>query len=180
MRVTAESSIGLIIDIQERLYPHIARKEDLLDRTRLLIRGLDALGLPVLFTQQYTKGLGPTIPEIQQLFSNFSSLEKRSFSCMDDASIAGHLQAAGRKFVVIAGIETHVCILQTVLDLKSAGYQPVVVTDCVSSRSLEDKDVALRRMAQEGAILTSCESLLFEFLRTSESPKFKEISALVK
>jgi len=180
MRVTAESSIGLIIDIQERLYPHIAEKEALLDRTRLLIRGLDVLGLPVLFTQQYTKGLGPTIPEIQQLFSNFSSLEKRSFSCVDDAAIAGYLQSAGRKFVVIAGIETHVCILQTVLDLKATGYQPVVVTDCVSSRSLEDKEIALRRIAGEGAILTSCESLLFELLRTSESPKFKEISALVK
>jgi len=180
MRVIVESSIGLIVDIQERLYPHIAEKEALLDRTRLLIRGLDVLGLPVLFTQQYTKGLGPTIPAIQQLFSNFSSLEKRSFSCVDDAAIAGYLQAAGRKFVLIAGIETHVCILQTVLDLMAAGYQPVVVTDCVSSRSLADKDLALRRMAQEGAILSSCESLLFELLRTSESPKFKEISALVK
>jgi nicotinamidase-related amidase len=169
-----------VVDIQERLFPHISDRQALLDRTRLLIKGLDVLGLPVLFTQQYTKGLGPTIPEIQQLFSNFSSLEKRSFSCIDDAAIAAHLKEAGRKFVLIAGIETHVCILQTALDLKAAGYQPVVVTDCVSSRSLADKDTALRRLASEGAILTGSESLLFELLRTSESPKFKEISALVK
>ncbi len=180
MRVTAESSIGLIVDIQERLFPHIAQKEALLDRTRLLIRGLGTLGLPMLVTQQYTKGLGPTIPEILELFNGFTALEKRSFSCVDDPAIAGNLKTAGRKFVLIAGIETHVCILQTVLDLKAAGYLPVVVTDCVSSRSLADKETALRRMAQDGAILTSCESLLFELLRTSESPKFKEISALVK
>lgn len=180
MRVTAESSIGLIVDIQERLYPHIAEKEALLDRTRLLIKGLDVLGLPMLVSQQYTKGLGATISEIQQLFNDFSPLEKRSFSCVDDVAIAAYLKTTGRRFVLIAGIETHVCILQTVLDLMAAAYQPVVVTDCVSSRSLADKENALRRMAQEGAILTSCESLLFELLRTSESPRFKEISALVK
>ena len=180
MRVTADASIGLIIDIQERLYPHIARKEALLDRTRLLVRGLHILGLPVLLTQQYTKGLGPTIPEVQGLFNDSHALEKRSFSCMDDELIAARLKAAGKRFVLIAGIETHVCILQTALDLKAAGYQPVVVTDCVSSRSLADKETALRRLASEGVILTGSEGLLFELMRTSGHPKFKEISALVK
>ncbi|MDX9959710.1 MAG: hydrolase [Spirochaetia bacterium] len=180
MRILAETSIGLVVDIQERLFPHIADRQPLLDRTRLLIRGLQVLGLPMLVTQQYTRGLGPTIPEIQELFTGFSALEKRSFSCVDDAAIAASLKSTGRKFVLIAGIETHVCILQTALDLKAAGYQPVVVTDCVSSRSLADKDTALRRLASEGAILTGSESLLFELLRTSESPKFKEISSLVK
>jgi hypothetical protein len=180
MRVTAEASIGLVVDIQERLFPHIADRQALLDRTRLFIKGLHVLGLPMLVTQQYTKGLGATIPEIQELFAGFSALEKRSFSCVDDPAIAGHLKAAGKKFVLVAGIETHVCILQTALDLKAAGYQPVVVTDCVSSRSLADKETALRRLAAEGAILTGSESLLFELLRTSESPRFKEISGLVK
>ncbi|MFH2115394.1 MAG: hydrolase [Spirochaetota bacterium] len=180
MRITAETSIGLVVDIQERLFPHIAGRQSLLDRTRLLIRGLHVLGLPVLATQQYTKGLGPTIPEIQELFEDFSALEKRSFSCVDDAAIAGHLKAMDRKFVLIAGIETHVCILQTALDLMAAGYKPVVLTDCVSSRSLADKETALRRLASEGAILTGSESLLFELLRTSDSPQFKEISGLVK
>jgi nicotinamidase-related amidase len=180
MRVTAESSIGLIVDIQERLFPHIAQKEALLARTSLLIKGLHILGLPVLVTQQYTKGLGPTIGEIQQLFPAFSALEKRSFSCVDDAAIAGQLRTAGKKFVLIAGIETHVCILQTVLDLKAVGYIPVVVTDCVSSRSLTDKETALQRLAAEGAVLAGSESLLFELLRTSENRQFREISALVK
>jgi nicotinamidase-related amidase len=180
MRVTAEASIGLVVDIQERLFPHIAEKDALLARTRLLVKGLQILGVPLLVTQQYTKGLGPSIPEIRELFPVFSALEKRSFSCVDDAAIAGQLRTAGRKFVLVAGIETHVCILQTVLDLKTAGYIPVVVTDCVSSRSLADKETALRRLAVEGAILTGSESLLFELLRTSESPRFKEISALVK
>lgn len=180
MRVTADASIGLVVDIQERLFPHIADRQALLDRTRLLIRGLNILGLPMLVTQQYTKGLGPTIPEIRELFTDSLVLEKRSFSCMDDAVIAARLKAAGRRFVLIAGIETHVCILQTALDLKAAGFQPVVVTDCVSSRSLADKETALRRLACEGVILTGSESLLFELLRTSESPRFKEISSLVK
>lgn len=180
MRITVEASIGMVVDIQERLFPHIADSQALLDRTRLLIKGLHILGLPVLVTQQYTKGLGPTIPEIVDLFADFSALEKRSFSCVDDAAIAARLKATGRQFVLIAGIETHVCILQTALDLKAAGYQPVVVTDCVSSRTLADKESALSRLASEGAILTGSESLLFELLRTSESPKFKEISALVK
>lgn len=180
MRISAEASIGLVIDIQERLFPHIADRQALLDRTRLLVKGLHILGLPVLVTQQYTKVLGPTIPEIMDLFTDFSALEKRSFSCVDDAAIAGHLKASARKFVLIAGMETHVCILQTALDLKAAGYLPVVVTDCVSSRSPADKETALRRLASEGAILTGSESLLFELLRTSESPRFKEISNLVK
>lgn len=180
MRVTVESSMALIVDIQERLFPHIAQKEALLARTSLLVNGLHILGLPVLVTQQYTKGLGPTIAEIQELFSPFSALEKRSFSCLDDVAIAGQLRASGRKFVLLAGIETHVCILQTALDLKSAGYIPVVVTDCVSSRSLADKETALQRLAAEGAVLTSSESMLFELLRSSENPKFKEISGLVK
>lgn len=180
MRVTAESSIGLIVDIQERLFPHIAEKEALLARTSLLIKGLQILQLPLLVTQQYTKGLGPTVMGVQKLFTPFSALEKRSFSCVDDAGIASQLRSAGRKFVLLAGIETHVCILQTALDLKAAGYIPVVVTDCVSSRSLADKDTALGRLAGEGAILTGSESLLFELLRTSESSRFKEISALVK
>jgi nicotinamidase-related amidase len=180
MRIIRENALCLIVDIQERLLPHIAEKAALLDQTSLLIKGLQVLGVPLLVTQQYTKGLGQTVPEIRALFPTFAAMEKRHFSCLDDPAIAAHLQASGKTSILVAGIEAHVCIMQTVLDLKAAGYQPVIVADCVSSRSLANKDLALRRLEADGAILTSTESLLFELLRNSASPEFKDISRLVK
>ena len=180
MRIIKEQAIGLVIDIQERLLPHMANNEDLLQNVKKLIAGLQVLDVPILVTDQYRKGLGESVTELKDLFQPFESIEKVAFSCYGEPVFADKLKASGKKFVIICGIESHVCVLQTVLDLKENGYIPVVVTDCVSSRKLSDKEIAMRRLIHEGAILTTSESILFELTRAAGTDTFKAISKLVK
>ncbi len=180
MRIEQINTVGLIIDIQERLLPAMSNKEEFLINTIKLINGLKALDVPMVVTEQYRKGLGETVNEIKELFSTFESIEKIAFSCCDEPVVVDKLNLLSRKNVIVCGIESHVCVLQTVLDLKEAGYVPVVVTDCISSRKVSDKEIALRRMIHEGAILTTSESILFELTRRAGTDTFKAISKLVK
>jgi len=185
MRILREEAAALIIDVQERLFPHMQAREELERSLLVLIRGLQVLEVPLLVTQQYTRGLGETIPSLRQALGLGSPepppcLEKRAFSCCDETDIASSLAALGRKRIIVAGIEAHVCVLQTVLDLLAGGYTPVVAADCISSRRLGDRDTALRRLQTEGALLTTSESILFELTRTSAADIFKVISRLVK
>jgi nicotinamidase-related amidase len=180
MRITKENTTGLVIDIQERLFPVMWEKERFLKNCQILIQGLNELNLPILVTQQYTKGLGETIESIKSVFSDFKSIEKREFSCCDEPSVNAKLADLQTKNVIICGIESHVCVLQTAIDLKEAGYHPVVVMDCVSSRSPESIELAKERFRFEGIMMTSVESILFELTRSSATPEFKAISKLVK
>ena len=180
MRILKEQTAGLIIDIQERLFPHIHRQEKTAGNTRILIEGLKALDIPVLLTQQYTKGLGETIPGIAELLPDNSPIEKISFSCCDEPLFMKELIQRDKKFIIIAGIEAHVCVLQTALDLVENNFVPVVVQDCVSSRKKSDYRVAIERMRSEGVIVTTYESVLFELCRYAGTDSFKQISRLVK
>jgi len=180
MRILRDDSIGLVIDIQERLVPAMEENETVDENSKKLIEGLQILGLPLLVTQQYTKGLGETIDEVKALIPDFQYIEKKDFSCFDEPVFAEKLAVSGKKNVIICGIESHVCVLQTALDLKAAGYVPVVVMDCVSSRSFDNVDLAAERFRYEGIMMTSYESILFELTRSSAAPGFKEISKLVK
>lgn len=180
MRILKEYTIGLVIDIQERLVPVMEESETLIENCQKLIRGLQILGLPLLITQQYTKGLGETIDEIKSVISDFQFIEKKDFSCLDEPVVAEKLALSGAKNVIICGIEAHVCVLQTAIDLKEAGYNPVVVFDCVSSRSYDNIDLAAERFRYEGIMMTSMESILFELTRSAGDSWFKEISKLVK
>jgi nicotinamidase-related amidase len=180
MRVQKEKAAGLVIDIQERLYPHMYAHETLSRNTGILVEGLKILGVPVLVTQQYTRGLGPTIPGLADRVREFPLIEKTAFSCCDEPEFIRALAEMRRHFIVMAGIESHVCVLQTVIDLLERGYQPVLVEDCVASRKKGDKSSSVRRMRKEGAIVTTCESILFELCRFSGTEEFKSISKLVK
>ena len=180
MRITREESAGLIIDIQERLFPFIHENEMVLKNTATLIKGLQAVGIPLLVTQQYTKGLGSTLQPLREALGSEDYIEKMAFSCCDDEGFMNELKRLNRRFVIVAGIESHVCVLQTTIDLLENNFQPVVVEDCISSRKSNDKAIAVARMRAEGAIITTYESLLFEVLRYSGTPEFKEISKLVK
>lgn len=180
MRITKENTIGLIIDIQERLVPAMFEKETLIKNCSILIEGLTALSIPMLVTQQYTKGLGETADEIKAVIPDFSFIEKRDFSCCDEPAVMEELKSLSAKNIIICGIESHVCVLQTAVDLKAAGYNPVVVTDCVSSRVAQSIEIAKERFRYEGILMTSYESLLFELTRSSAAPEFKAISKLVK
>jgi nicotinamidase-related amidase len=180
MRIIREDTVAVIIDIQERLFPHMADKEVLLKNTTVLINGLKILGIPMILTEQYPAGLGKTVAEISSLLAGNSPVEKIAFSCCDEPHFMKKLDSLHKKYVVLAGIETHVCVLQTCVDLAAKDYVPVLVADCVSSRKETDRQTATWRMQSEGAILTSYESLLFELCRVAGTEQFRGISKLVK
>lgn len=180
MRILKEASAALIIDIQEKLFPAMAESEKLLQNCLKLIDGLQVLSVPLIVTQQYTKGLGPTLPSVVSGINEFHCYEKISFSCLDEPNIKEAIDSLNKHFVILCGIETHVCVLQTCLDLLELGCKPVVVEDCVTSRNLNDKMIAIERMRQEGALVTTFESLLFELTRVAGSEVFKKISGIVK
>jgi len=180
VRIKKENSVAVIIDIQERLFPFIYDNQKLSANTVKLIQGLKTIGLEILVTEQYTKGLGPTIKDVRDALGTTESIEKISFSCCGDNKFLETIGSTGKKNVIIAGIESHVCVLQTVIDLIDAGYQPVVIEDCVSSRKLNDKLIAVERMRKAEAIISTYESILFEILEVSGTEAFKAISKIVK
>jgi nicotinamidase-related amidase len=180
MRIIKDQSAGLVIDIQEKLFPLISDNETLVNNSGILIKGLQALNIPLLVTEQYTKGLGPTIQPLKELLPGEKVIEKLAFSCCDEPAFISRLSGLNRKFIIITGIESHVCVMQTALDLLEHNYIPVVVEDCVSSRRLNDKNMSVYRMRRSGVIITTYESVLFELLRYSGTEEFKAISRLVK
>jgi nicotinamidase-related amidase len=180
MRILKDRSCLLIIDFQERIFPFIHEHEKLLQTVPMLIRGMKILEVPVIITEQYTKGLGLTILPVSEAAGDAVRIEKSSFSCCGEPRFNLELATSGKENVIIAGIESHVCVLQTVVDLRRQGYNPVVVEDCISSRKPNDKLISVRRMQQEGAVITTYESILFELLRNSGGEAFKAISRLVK
>lgn len=180
MRIDLKTTVMLLVDVQERLFPHINNNTALGLRLEILLKGLGILEVPIFCNQQYTEKLGVTLPSLSSLLRSKEVYEKRAFSCCDNPDLSAVLKQSNAKTVILAGIETHVCVLQTVLDLISHGYTPVVVVDAVGSRHQHNHEIALRRMEKEGAILTTSESILFELMRTSTHPELKAISALVK
>jgi len=180
MRITKEHTIGLVVDIQERLLPAMFEKETLLKDCNILVRGLAELNIPLIATQQYTKGLGETIGTIRESIPGFFPIEKRDFSCCDEPAFKTRLHQLQPQNIIICGIEAHVCVLQTAVDLKEAGFNPIVVTDCISSRTKENVEVAKNRFQYEGIMTASYESILFELTRSAANPSFKAISSFVK
>jgi len=180
MRILKENVIGVVVDIQERLFPHIHQHELLEKNTKILVEGLKALDVPFLITEQYKKGLGDTVSGIESLVAKDPHFEKMAFSCCDEPKFMESLETSTKRIVILAGMETHICMLQTAIDLKERGFHPVIVEDCVSSRTPDNKQIALNRMRQEGIIVTSYESILFELCRVAGSDAFKTISKLVK
>jgi len=166
--------------VQEKLFPLIHEHELLAKNMSILIQGLKVLGVPMLVTQQYTKGLGGTINQISDAIGDYSHIEKMAFSCCGDEGFMTEFNKLDKKNVILAGIEAHVCVLQTTLDLLEAGYQPVVIEDCVFSRFPVNKKVAIERMRQAGAIISTFESILFELTEVSGTDLFKSIVKLVK
>lgn len=181
MRIVKEDTIAIIIDFQEKLVPAITQNEPLIAKSKQLILGLQELNIPLLVSQQYTKGLGETISPLKDIIAESTPfIEKHTFSCLDCEEIFYWLNSQGKKQVLILGIETHICVMQTALDLLANGYQVFIVCDCVGSRFTFDNQIGLERIKMEGAHLTTCESVLFELTRDSKSPHFKVISKLIK
>ncbi|RMH73106.1 MAG: hydrolase [Gemmatimonadetes bacterium] len=180
MRIYQQDCLLVVIDIQQRLFPHIHQHEELAQRSAKLIQGLKILDIPMIVTQQYTAGLGGTIEPVQNALGEIQPIEKMTFSCCGEPNVMKALHRIDRKNTLLIGIETHVCVLQTALDLIEAGYQPILIEDCVSSRNPNDKRVAIDRMRGSGVIVSTYESILFELLGVSGTDTFKQISKLVK
>ena len=180
MRILKDDTFALIIDIQEKLFPHIHENKRLLENTKKLVEGLKVMGIPIKITEQYKRGLGDTLPEISESLQDCPFFEKKAFSCCDDAAIMESINASSRRTVILTGIEAHICVMQTAIDLLANGFRPVIVEDCVSSRKPDDKRISINRMLHEGITVTSYESLLFELCRYSGTDEFKAISKIVK
>ncbi|MFC2062834.1 hydrolase [Chloroflexota bacterium] len=173
-------SVLLVIDAQEKLFPVISGKEKLLDNLQRLIRGIQVLEVPVLLTEQYPRGLGPTIREIASLLPDTKPVPKTSFSCCGDSGFLKELEKLNRRQVLISGIESHVCVYQTAADLVRSGYEVYVVSDAVSSRTEENREIGFKMMERLDASLTSSEAVLFELLKVAGGDKFKAISKIVR
>lgn len=180
MRIRQSNCLLVVVDMQERLFPHISGYKELERNCRILLSGMQILDIPLIVTEQYPQGLGRTIQSVQSALPAYEPIEKMTFSCCADSQFTDNLGRIGRHDIILCGIEAHVCVLQTALDLKEMGYQPVVVSDCVSSRKLQDKEIALKRMIQENVLLSGYESILFELCAVSGTETFKAISRLVK
>lgn len=178
--LTRDNTALVVIDLQERLMPAMSGKEELESQTVKLINGMNALGVPAVVTQQYTKGIGPTAPAIAEALGDFEHVEKHTFSCMATEEFVSKIKELGRKDIVVCGVEAHICVQQTVLELLEEGYNVYLVADCVSSRREEDKMWGITRMGGAGAVITTYEAVLYEILRDSKAAEFKAISAIVK
>ncbi|MDR2133406.1 MAG: isochorismatase family protein [Clostridiales Family XIII bacterium] len=195
-RIKRNEAILVLIDLQERLLPAMHGGEERIALSARLIRGCRVLGTPVLATQQYTRGLGATVGEVALALTealpadkdgagavpaaDFVPVEKTSFSAMGEPEFARRLKESGKRSVLVCGVEAHVCVLQTVLDLLAAGFDAFFVSDLISSRKRGDAEAAFRRMAAAGAVETTYESVLFELLEGAGKSGFKQISGLVK
>jgi isochorismate hydrolase len=170
----------LIIDIQERILPVINNYQLVVDNTLKLIKGFKVLGLPIYFTEQYPKGLGPTTRSIIDELGDLKPFDKMSFSCSGAGELFNEFKQKNLSQIVVCGIEAHVCVQQTVLDLVENNIQVNLAADAVSSRKEMDYRTALERMRDHGAEITTTESILFELLNVCGTAQFKEISKLVK
>lgn len=177
-----EETLLLVIDIQERLHAAMdaASQAAYIKHSGILIQTATALAMPVVVSEQYPRGLGKTIPEIDAFLPDVPRAEKLSFSCWREETLRRAIEQTGRTTVVVAGIEAHVCVLQTVMDLLQAGYNPVVATDAVCSRFIADRSTAIAAMSAAGAVAYSTESIAFMLLERAGTPAFKQISPLFK
>jgi hypothetical protein len=156
-------------------------KEELLHNTEILIKGLCTLNIPIIVSQQYTKGIGMTVPQVSVAVGGaFSYYDKLTFSCAENDELLAAIVKSGKKNIIICGIEAHICVLQTVIDLVEKGYNVILVEDCIGSRKENDRQIGIKRAITEGAIITTYESIMFELTRVAKTEIFKEISRLIK
>jgi len=178
--LSKDGAVLLIIDIQEKLFPHIHKKEEVSKNVRRLIKFVKVVGIPIVLTEQYPKGLGRTIREIKELIPEVKPIEKVEFSCLGSEEFRGALKRLDAKTLILTGIETHICVSQTAIEALDMGYGVHVVSDATSSRREEDRTVGIERMRQGGAVISSTEMLIYEVLRRAGTKEFKEVLRLVK
>ena len=173
-------AILAIVDVQGKLAQLMHDREALFANLQRMVRGAQILELPILWAEQNPRGLGPTIPELTALLVDQQPHSKMTFSCLGSPDFAAALERSGRKQVLLAGIEAHICVYNTAADLLARGFEVHVVADAVSARVAANKAVGVRRMCNAGAVLSSVEMALFEMMQTADHPRFRDIQAIVK
>lgn len=181
MLIDSESSLLLIVDFQEKLAKAMDSQkiQEITLNTSKLIKGFTALNMPILYTQQYTKGLGDTLPELKNQLP-FPHIEKTSFSCYGETSFVETLKKVNKKHTIVCGMETHICVLQTALELLDNDYKVSVISDATISRSFKNHEDALKLLRHRGVNVLPYESILFMLLKDAKNSVFKEISKLVR
>ncbi len=180
MLVDANRSVLLFIDVQTKLAPAVDKTEDCLARCRLLLAAARRLDVPILATEHCSRSVGPTVPGLREHLDSSEIIEKRHFNGASETALGIALAACGRKTVVVAGMEAHVCVLQTAFGLKAIGYEPVVVADAIASRQPQSREFAISRMRQHGVDIVNAEMLLFEWLEVGDTKAFKDILPMIK
>ncbi|MHC4573701.1 MAG: hydrolase [Planctomycetota bacterium] len=170
----------VVVDVQGKLARLMHDKQALFENIRILIKSARILDIPIVWCQQCPDALGPTVPELAELLADQEPVNKSCFSCCGEEQFKIKLGDLGRRQVLLCGIEAHVCIYQTAVDLLGVEYEVGVIADAVSSRTFEDKQIALGRMQAEGAKISSTEMALFELLGTAEHPQFRQVAKLMK
>jgi nicotinamidase-related amidase len=172
----------VVVDIQQKLLPPIFNKEALVKNSQLLIRLAKILGVPVMVTTQYSKGLGGTVPEIASLLTHVTAIDKLEFSCFGSDQFRSHLKAlpGSRNTVLLCGMEAHICVMQTALGALNEGYLVHVASDAVGARAESNWKIGLGRMKSAGAVISSTEMMMYELLRCSGTPAFKELLPYLK
>lgn len=171
------NSILLIIDIQEKLVKAAYNGEDIVKNTSKISKACEILSIPTIITEQYPKGLGSTIESIKN--NNSVIIEKTTFSALKEPKFAQELKNFGRKQVILCGIEAHICVLQTAIELLKAGYEVYILQDCVSSRHSKELNIGIELLKQHGIKVTCTEIVIFQWLKSSKHPNFKEIQKLI-
>ncbi len=174
-RLTGATAVLVVVDYQEKMMAAIHDRAGVLARAERLVRGVELLDLPILVTEQYPRGLGATEPQLAAaLGERYRPIEKTTLSIMGEPAFCSALEATGRSQVILCGVEAHVCVCQSAIDLRRAGYDVHVAADCISSRRADDAAVGLRRMEQHGCWMSTHELAVFELLAQSGTPAFKE------
>lgn len=176
MLLKKEKSGLVLVDVQEKLTPHVLNSDALIERCQWVIRLAKELAVPIVVSEQYPRGLGHTVEPLQKMIPDVSCVEKVTFSCYREPSFVSHWKTMGKQQVVIVGIETHVCVLQTAMDMGGAGLDVFVVVDAVSSRHELDHKYGLKRMKQAGINLITSEMVFFEWVGQAGTPEFKSLS----
>ncbi len=180
MTLTADNTVLVLVDVQGNLAQAMHEKELLFENIQKLIKGCQTLKVPIIWAEQIPEKLGPTIPEIATLLSNNTPIAKSCFSCFQHPGIKEAMTQTNRKQVMLAGIETHVCIYQTAIELVRHGFSVEVIADAVSSRTSGNKKIGLKKMRDNGVGISSVEMAVFELMGTADRQEFKDIISIIK
>ncbi len=180
MLMRKETSCLLIVDVQERLAPVVTDPRRVIHGCAMLQRVALRLEIPQIVSEQYPKGIGPTVADLREGLPPEGAIAKTTFSCLDEPAIVARLAALGRRQVVIAGIEAHICVLQTAIALQAEGYEVFVVKDASASRRTESEAAAWARLALENIAVVTLEMVVFEWLKSAGTPEFRELVGLIK